>query len=179
MSQAGQQRLLRVGARAAIVAGLLVGGIVAGLEILIGGVRSGSEARALVQNMLTPVSAMAQSIIGGLTTILALMLTLLSLSSRLDQNLSDSFYKRIRLLSLVSIVDIIAGILLLLVLSAPVGSAAKHAESLNPVLVSSAYYALIGLMALAAGLFVAVIVMLFNAVQTVIQAVALGERGSS
>ena len=82
------------------------------------------------------------------------------------------FYKRIERIALVSIIGLIAAIVLLLILSAPIQEASERAERAGTLQVTLTYYLLVGLAALVAGLFVGVIVMLYNAIQTVITAVA-------
>ncbi len=172
MSKQGQEETLFVGARAALVAGVVVGGVVVGTQLALGALYSARETRELVAAMASPVSTLATAIISGLTTILALMLTMLSLSHSLQQRLSDAFYTRIRRIALLSIVDMIVSIVLLLLLSSPIQEASQQAQQGGGTLaVTLTYYALIGLTALVAGVFVTIIVMLYNAVTTVIQAV--------
>lgn len=78
--------------------------------------------------MVTPVSAMGQAIISDMAAILALMLTLLSISPRLDRHLSRNFYKQVQLISLLSILDMIAASALMLALSTPIRSAARDSS---------------------------------------------------
>ncbi len=167
-----QQRTLFVGARAAAVSGVVVGFVVVGSQFLVGAIYSGAQARQLIAAMASPVSSLATAIISGLATILALMLTLLSLSHKLEQGLSAAFYTRIERIALVAIIDMVAAIVLLLILSSPIQEASERAEQSGTLPVTLTYYLLVGLAALVAGLFVGVIVMLYNAVQTVIAAVA-------
>lgn len=91
---------------------------------------------------------------------LALML---SLSRKLDQDLSGSFYVRIQRIALLAILDMVAAITLMLLLSAPIQETSREAGQAGDLL--------IGLTAVVACSFVAVIVMLYNAIQAVIQAV--------
>jgi hypothetical protein len=165
-----ERRLLFVGARAAAIAGIVVGGVVIGSQVLIGTVYSGSQARQLVLAMSGPAGALATAILSGL----AAMLTMLSLSRKLDQDLSASFYVRIQRIALLAILDMVATITLMLLLSAPIQEASREAEQAGELQVRLTYYLLIGLTAVVAGLFVAVIVMLYNAIQAIIQAVAPG-----
>ncbi len=174
MSSEHEQRILFVGARAAGIAGVVVGGIVVGSQFLIGRVYSGAEARQLVLAMAGPAGSLASAILAGLATILALMLTLLSLSRRLEQGLGLAFYARIERIALLSIIDMVAAIALLLLLSSPIQEAGEQARQAADLQVTLTYYVLVGLTAVVAGLFVAIIVMLYNAVQTVISAVSTG-----
>lgn len=166
-----EQRLLFVGARAAAIAGILVGGVVIGSQLLIGTVYSGSQARQLVLAMSGPAGTLATAILSGEAAMLALMLTMLGLSRKLDQDLSGSFYVRIQRIALLAILDMVAAIILMLLLSAPIQEASREAEQAGDLQVRLTYYLLMGLTAVVAGLFVAVIVMLYNAIQAVIQAV--------
>lgn len=167
-----EQRTLFIGARAAAVAGVVVGGVVIGAQFVVGSIYSGAEARQLVVAMSGPVSSLSTAIISGLATILALMLTLLSLSRKLEQELTQAFYTRVQRIALLSILDLVAGIAMLLILSSPIQKASEQAKQAGQLQVTITYYVLVGLTALLAGLFVAIIVMLYNAVQAVIQAVA-------
>ncbi len=172
MPKEGQERTLFVGARAALVSGVVVGAVVVGTQLFIGALYSAREIRELVAAMSSPVSTLSTSIISGLATILALMLTMLSLSHTLQQDLSDAFYKRIRRIALLSIIDMTAAIVLLLLLSSPIQQASQRAQERGGALeVAVTYYLLIGLTSIVAGLFVAIVVMLYNAITTVIQAV--------
>lgn len=172
MASEHEQRMLFVGARAAGISGVVVGGIVVGSQLLVGRVYSGAEARQLVLAMSGPVSSLASAILAGLATILALMLTLLGLSRRLEQQMGLPFYKRIERIALLSIVDMVGAIALMLILSSPIQEASAQAEQAGDLQVTLTYYLLVGLTAAVAGLFVTIIVMLYNAVQTVIDAVS-------
>lgn len=172
MAQGNQEKTLFVGARAALVSGVVIGAVVVGTQLFIGALYSAREIRELVAAMSSPVSTLSTAIISGLATILALMLTMLSLSHTLQQSLSDAFYKRIRRIALLSIIDMTVGIVLLLLLSSPIQQASQQAQQQGGTLgVTVTYYVLIGLTSVVAGLFVTIIVMLYNAITTVIQAV--------
>ncbi len=167
-----ERRILFVGAKAAAIAGVVVGGVVVGSQFLIGTLYSGAQARQLVLAMASPVGTLATAILSGSAGILALMLTMLSLSRNLNQDLSGAFYIRIQRIALIAIVDMVAAITLMLMLSTPIQEASRQAEQAGELQVKLTYYFLVSLTALVSGLFVAVIVMLYNAVQAVIQAVA-------
>ncbi|MDP9369001.1 MAG: hypothetical protein M3Q03_12095 [Chloroflexota bacterium] len=172
-----ERRILFVGARAAAVAGVVVGGVVVGSQLLIGAVYSGGQARQLVVAMSNPVGTLATAILSGLAAILALMLTMLSLSRKLDQDLSAAFYARVERIALLSILDMVAAIVLMLLLSSPIQEASREVEQAGELQVRLTYYLLVVLTALVSGLFVAVIVMLYNAIQALIRAVAPNRSG--
>ena len=169
--QQTQQRRLFIGARAALVAGLIVGIVVVGSQLFISAIYSERDSRALVAAMAGPAGTLSSSIITGLATILALMLTMLSLSQNLNQHLSAAFYTRIKRIAVVAIADMIAGIVLLLILSSPIQTATQQSRQASRLEVTLTYYALIALSGIVAGLFVAVIVMLYNAVSTVVEVI--------
>jgi hypothetical protein len=178
MSEKSQEHMLFVGARAALIGGVIVGAVIIGMQLLIGRVYSGSEARALIVAMSSPVSTLSTTIIGGLATITALMLTMLSISHTLQEKLSRAFYKRIQRIVLVSIVDMVTAIVLLLILSSPIQKASQQAQQAGSLAATLTYYLLIAMTALVAGLFVSIVIMLYNAVQTVIEAVRPGAESS-
>ncbi len=171
-AQERERRVLFVGAQAAAIAGVVVGGVVIGSQFLIGTVYSGAQAREMVLAMAGPVGTLATAILSGSAAILALMLTMLSLSRKLNQQLSGPFYVRIRRIALIIIFDMVAAIALMLLLSTPIQEASRQAEQAGEVQVKMTYYALVSMTSIVAGLFVTVIVMLYNAVEAVIQAVA-------
>ncbi len=171
LSEERERRVLFVGARAAAIAGVVVGGVVVGSQLLVGAVYSGTQARQLVLAMAGPVGTLATAILSGLAAILALMLTMLGLSRKLDQGLGAAFYTRVGRIALLSILDMVAAIVLMLLLSSPIQETSKEAERAGDHLVRLTYYLLVGMTAIVAALFVGVIVMLYNAIQAVIQAV--------
>ncbi len=171
LSEERERRVLFVGARAAAIAGVVVGGVVVGSQVLVGAVYSGTQARQLVLAMAGPVGTLATAILSGLAAILALMLTMLGLSRKLDQGLGAAFYTRVGRIALLSILDMVAAIVLMLLLSSPIQETSKEAERAGDLLVRLTYYLLVGMTAIVAALFVGVIVMLYNAIQAVIQAV--------
>lgn len=166
-----QEHRLFVGARAALISGVVVGAVVLGSQLFIGLIYTGHSRRDLVAAMTSPASTLSTSVITGTATILALMLTMLSLSHSLNQQLGRPFYTRIGRISLLAIVDMIASIVVLLVLSSPIQTATQQSQQVGGPAVSATYYTLVGLTAIVAGVFVATIVMLYNAVTTVIEAV--------
>ncbi len=175
--QGSEERSLFIGARAATIAGIVVGSVVIGTQFLIGRIYSGNEARDLVVAMTGSVDALSSAIISGLGTILALMLAMLSLSSRFEVRLGRPFYRRIQLIAFLSISGMILAIVLLLILGSPIQKENVHVADTGSLPVEVTYYLLVGLTALVSGLFVAIIVMLYNAIQTVIQAVRPEKEG--
>ncbi len=140
--------------------------------MLVGAVYSGTEAQQLVVAMSGPIGSLASAIIAGLATILALMLTMLGLSRRLEQGIGMPFYRRIERTALLAIVDMVGALALMLILSSPIQKTSEQAYQAGGLVVTLTYYLLLVLTALVAGLFMAIIVMLYNAIQTVIEAVS-------
>ena len=170
-SRQSQQHRLFIGARAALVSGIVVGIAVIGTQLFISALYPERPTRDLVAAMASPVSTLATSIISGLATILALMLTMLGLSQNLNKNLSAAFYMRIKRISITAIADMITGIVLLLILSSPIQTATQQSQKATPLEITVTYYTLVALTSVAAGLFVAIIIMLYNAATTVIEAI--------
>ncbi len=128
-------------------------------------VYSGTEARNLVDALVPAARSVGSSVVTAAGTILALMLTMLSLTSQARSNFDRVFYQRIRRIGFLSTIALSAGILLLLFLSVPV----QESNAVPASWFRAVYYVLIALTAGLAGLLVSIVLMLFNAMTSLIQ----------
>lgn len=151
----------------------LTGGAIAAVVAVLGvgttGVASGAEARALLESVLPTIRFLSSTVIAASATILALMLTILNLSQGVDRELSASHYQRVRQISLLAAITIIAGTILLLFLSIPIGESEILDDWYRPI-----YYAIVLISSLVGGAQVAVVLMLLRAVDGLIS-VATGD----
>lgn len=151
----------------------LIGGAIAAVVAALGvgttGVASGAEARALLQGVLPTIRFLSSTVITASATILALMLTILNLSQGLDRPLRAEHYQRVRQVSLLASITIIAGTILLLFLSIPIGESEVLAGWYRPI-----YYAIVVTSSLVGGSQVAVVLMLLRSVDGLIS-IATGE----
>jgi hypothetical protein len=152
----------------------LIGGgiaaVIAGLGVGTTGVASGAEARALLESVLPTIRFLSSTVITASATILALMLTILNLSKGLDRQLTPAHYQRVRQISLLASVTIIAGTILLLFLSIPIGDSEVLAGWYRPI-----YYGIVVTSSLVGGSQVAVVLMLLRSVDGLIS-IATGDE---
>lgn len=159
---------LFVGTKKALFGGVLAGAIALSGQMLVGQVYSGWEARKLLESVVSSTLYFGSAVISGSVTILALMLTMLSLTSNMDSEFDSVFFKRIKRIGLLSTIILIAGVLLMLFLSLPIEeSKANLPNSWYEII----YYVLITYIAGLSGLIVGVVLMLFNAITSLIDVV--------
>ena len=103
-------------------------------------------------------------VITASATILALMLTMLSLSRHATSSLESEFFKRVEQIGLLSTIGLIASVLLLLLLSMPV----EESQQLPSSWYTFVYYFFVTLTAGVAGTLVTIVLMLYNALKTII-----------
>jgi TRAP-type C4-dicarboxylate transport system permease small subunit len=95
------------------------------------------------------------------------MLTMLGLTNNTDSEFDSIFFKRIERIGLLSTITLIAGVLLMLFLSVPVQESKDVPASWYKII----YYVLISYIAILSGLIVGVVLMLFNAIRSLIDVV--------
>jgi uncharacterized integral membrane protein len=166
---------LFVGARRALLGGVLAASVVAAGQWLVGQVYSGTEARSLLEAMIPSARSVGSSVLTAAGTILALMLTMLSLTNQAESDFDRVFFKRVERIGLLSTIALVMGTLLLLFLSVPV----QESEQLPSSWYSYVYYVLIGLTASLAGLLVAIVLMLYNALTSLIRVLRPSSRSAS
>lgn len=166
--QAGEQTLF-VGVKRALVGGVLAAGVALAGQWFVGQVYSGTEARSLVDALVPAARSVGSSVVTASGTILALMLTMLSLTSQASTTFDRVFYHRIRRIGFLSTIALSSGILLLLFLSIPVQESNAVPSSWFRVV----YYVLSVLTAGLAGLLVAIVLMLFNAMTSLIKVLSM------
>lgn len=159
------EQILFIGAKRALIGGLLATGVALGGQWFVGQIYSGSEALKLVNALVPAARSVGSSVVTASGTILALMLTMLSLTSQASSNFDRIFYHRIQRIGLLSTIALAAGILLLLFLSIPV----QESDAVPSTWFGFVYYLLIVLTAGLAGLLVAIVLMLFNALTSLIK----------
>ncbi len=161
--QQGEQTLF-VGVKRALIGGTLAASVALVGQWFIGQIYSGAEARSLVEAMVPAARSVGSSVVTASGTILALMLTMLSLTNQASSSFDRIFYQRIERIGLLSTIALAMGILLLLFLSIPV----QESKDVPTSWFSVVYYVLITLTAALAGLLVAIVLMLLNAMTSLI-----------
>lgn len=158
---------LFIGGKKALLGGLLAAGIALGGQWMIGQIYSGYEARKLLESMSEAAHYLGSAVVTASATILALMLTMLSLSNQADKEFDTIFYGRIKRIGVLTTVSLIGGILLLLFLSVPF----QEADGVPGHWYTTIYYIMISFLAVLSGLLVAIVLMLLNAMTSLIDVV--------
>lgn len=143
-----------------------------GVKFLIGGVYSQSQALRLIEALRDSSLYFGAAVATASATILALMLTLLGLSRRSETDFDVWVYKSINRIALISTISLCGAVLLLMVLSLPIGEFDKISEEWFII----TYYVLVVFVSLLAGLVITAVLMLFNAIQYVIRLVTPGDE---
>lgn len=158
---------LFIGDKKALIGGFLAAAIALAGQWAIGQVYSGYEARKLLEAMASSAHYLGSAVVTASATIIALMLTMLSLSNQTEDDFDIIFYRRIERIGILATVSLIGGILLLLFLSVPL----QEADSVPSRWFTTIYYVLIGFLAVLSGLLVAIVLMLLNAMTSLIDVV--------
>jgi hypothetical protein len=163
------EHLLFIGAKRALIGGLIAGGVVLGGQFLVGRIYSGTEARRLMEAVVPSSRAVGTGVVGASATILALMLTMLSMSQSVTSRLGAIFYERVERIGLLSTIAMVSGVILLLMLNIPLQESKQLPSSWYTIV----YYALIAVTAGVSGMLVAIVLMLYNAMQSLIKVLDL------
>ena len=172
--KAEDEAVLFIGAKRALIGGLLAGGIAIAGQYLVGRVYSGTEARRLLEAFVPSARAVGTAAVTGSATILALMLTMISLSRHATSQLESVFFKRVERIGLLSTISLATGVLLLLVLTIPL----QESDNLPGSWYSIVYYVLIALTAAVSALLITTVLMLYNAMQSLIKVLRHGDEAS-
>ncbi len=152
----------------------LIGGIVATLitgggAYILGNI-SGYEAKILIQTSLPGINTLCNTIVLASATILALLLTLLSVSSGSKSKLKEEHYLHVLMIAKIDTIVFVAAMITFQILNIPI----TKAENVPPSWYSSIYYVSLGLSSILSGALISVALMLYNAVTSIIKIVGLG-----
>lgn len=114
----------------------------------------------------------AATLTGGVT-VLALMLTLLSISASLEHEFTNAFYFRVRRVSSWNMVLIVLSMVMLMVLSVPL----EESESLRRAY-TWVYFGAVLLVSLLGGILIAIVVMLNATVHSLVDVLRPGSQSS-
>jgi hypothetical protein len=160
----------------AIVKRAIVGGVVSAVVMGIGtyilGEVSGYQAKELLSSSLSGINMLCNTVILGSSTILALMLTLFSLSRSSDSKLTQQHYKNVLAIAKADTVLIIVAIIAFLMLNLPITESDEVPSSWYSII----YYTSLGAAALIGGGFIAVVTMLYETIANVILIVGMGVK---
>lgn len=140
---------------------LLVG--VAG-HFATGTVYSALHAREMLEALTSLALYLGSAIAASAATTMALMLTLLGLVRRVDADFDLPMYRRIYLVSMASAVLLAGSVIMLLVMTLPIGEFDNVPTAWFPALYKTLYWLVVGLSAL----LVAMVTLLFSTIRALI-----------
>lgn len=153
----------------------IYGGIITFLFIALGvfllGNISGYEARLLLSSSLPGINMLCNTIILASATILALLLTLLAISSGTKSKLNDSHYIEVLNIAKIDTMLFIATLVLFQLFNIPI----TESDNVPTAWFSTIYWTTLFLSSLLSGVMVIVILMLYNTVKNIILIVGLKE----
>lgn len=158
------EHILFFGSKYALVGGIIAGSIALAGQWMVGQVYSGWQAHKLLESVISAGLYFGGAIVTGSATILALMLTMLGVTRQTNSEFDAIFFKRIERIGKLSTISFIAGVLLLLFLSVPV----QKSDEVPTSWYTAIYYILTSFIAILSGLIVTIVLMLFNAIESVI-----------
>lgn len=144
-------------------------GVISAAAILLGSwiinMTSGGAPRILLESMLPSVRSLCSAVMTASSTILALMLTMLSLSSGQGSKFKPDYFERTKQIAMLDTAVFIAAILLLSFISVPLSESQDVPENWYMIL----YYFTLTATAVLSGSLIAVVIMLYNAVKGLIR----------
>ena len=158
---------LFTGSKRALLGGILAAAITLFGQWLTGQVYGAYEARKFLEVMSSPALFLGSSIVTASATILALMLTLISLVDQTDKTFEQAFFRRIERIGFLATIELSGGMLLLLFLSVPFQESTEVPNLWFTVI----YYVLIVFLAGLTGLLISIVLMLLNAITSMIDAI--------
>ncbi len=157
----------------------LFGGAIAALIIGLGaftmGNLSGYEAKILLKSSLPGINTLSNTIVLASATILALLLTLLSVSSGSDSKLKDEHYKQVLRIAKMDTTVFVTALICFQLFNLPI----TEADSVPNDWFSTIYYVTLAISSLLSGALITVAIMLYNAVVNIIKIVGLGDKDNS
>ncbi len=152
----------------------LFGGIVAALitgggAFLLGSL-SGYEAKSLIKSSLPGINTLCNTIVLASATILALLLTLLSVSSGTKSRLKDEHYRHVLIIAKIDTIVFVVAMVVFQIFNIPI----TEAENVPNSWYSTIYYVSLSLSAVLSGALISVVLMLYNAVTSIIKIIGLG-----
>ncbi len=153
----------------------ITGGVIAmfvfGLGNFLLGELSGYEAKDLITKSVSGINTLCNTIVLASATILALLLTVLSLSSGTDSKLKEDYYQYIMKIAKVDTAVFITALGTFLLFNLPI----TESENVPSSWYTWLYYTSLAMTSLVAAALIVVILMLYSSVVSIIRIVGLGE----
>lgn len=151
----------------AVIGGVLAAAVAFGGVYVLGSI-SGLRAIRLLEASLPTTRFLASAMMTASATILALMLTLLSLSYGTDFRMRDVHYRRVKLIARVDTVGFVLSTVFLLLLIIPM----EETQNVPTGWYDSIYYGVLVSAAALGGLVITIVLMLYHTVRDVIDTIA-------
>ncbi len=153
----------------------LVGGGISLAVILTGsfmlGELSGYEAKVLLKNSLSGLNMLCNTMVLGSATILALLLTLLGLSSGTESKLKDDHYRHVLQIAKMDTIVFVASLMTFLLFNLPITASENVPQNWYDFI----YYSSIVVSSVLSAALIVVVLMLYNTVVNIIKIVGLGQ----
>ena len=148
-------------------------GILSALIIGVGayslGILSGYESKELIKTSLPGINTLCNTIVLASATILALLLTLLSVSSGTKSKLKDEHYRQVLLIAKLDTIVFVVSMIVFQLLNLPLTESDHVPNHWYQII----YYSSLATSSLISGALCTVVVMLYNAVSSIIKIVGL------
>ena len=154
------------------IAGGVVSTIIMGIGTYILGEVSGYKAKELLSTSLAGINMLCNTVILGSSTILALMLPLLSLSTGSNSRLTKVHYSHVLTIAKFVTILIIVSVITFLMLNLPI----TESEEVPSTWFTTIYYVSLAMAAILGGGFVAIVTMLYETISNVILIVGFGVK---
>lgn len=152
----------------------IIGGIISLIIILLGtlilGKLSGYEAKILIKKSLSGMNTLCNTIALASATILALLLTVLSISSNSKSKLKRDYYLQVLHIAKLDTIVFIASILSFLLLNLPITESDTVPDNWFNVI----YYSSLSISSILTSGLIVVVLMLYNSIVSIIKIVGLG-----
>jgi len=152
----------------------IIGGFISLAVMLLGGILigrlSGYEAKVLIKNSLDGMNTLCNTIALASATILALLLTLLGLSSNSKSRLKADHYYHVLQIAKLDTAVFIAAVISFLLFNLPI----TESENVPNNWYNALYYISLGISSLLSAGLILVVLMLYNTVVNIIKIVGLG-----
>lgn len=155
----------------ALFSGLIAAIITGAAAYLLGNV-SGYEAKILIESSLPGINMLCNTVVLASATILALLLTLLSISNSSDSNLNKKLYQQVATAAKLDVVLFVTAILCFQLFNIPI----TEADNVPKNWYSSIYWSILFSSSLLSGGLVSVIIMLYNTVINMIKIFGYGDK---
>lgn len=159
---------IKVDVRRALAGGVLAAVVTAGGGWAVGHL-SNAEARLLMETALPSMRQLASTVILASSTILALMLTLLGISSGASSKLKSAHYQRVRQIAFFDAAVFVMAMVVYLVLNVPI----VKSEKVTGTWYQAIYYASLGMSSVLGGALISIVLLIYNTVRDVIMVVGL------